>query len=478
MLIANGTVVTAKGRQHADVLVREGRVVEVAPGLFAGREADGSHEETIDASGLLVLPGGVDPHTHFDLLVGGLRATDDFYTGTLAAAAGGTTTILDPRAFGPPAAAGSLTERVEAYHELADGRALIDYGFHGVIDRVNNDTLAEMAALPDLGVTSLKFYMTYEGRLCDEEIIRLLVRAKELGILPCVHCENHATLSWLRERFVAEGKRSPHYHPLSRPDYCEAEAVGRVLALARAAGNAPLYIVHTSTAASLEAYEAQRLYGKKNAAQKPAPMPWLLETCPQYLVLDEALYDAPEDEGLKYVMSPPLRKAHDREALWQALADGRVSTVGTDHCPWNFAKEKQLGRKDFTKCPNGAPGVELRLALMHSEGVVRRAMSLERMVAVCSTLPARIFGLYPRKGTIAPGSDADLVLFDPTRTVRVTHDLLHENVDYTPYEGIEIVGWPVVTISRGEVIMREGAVVAAAGRGRYLHRLKPDYDCA
>jgi dihydropyrimidinase len=240
VLIVNGTVINAEGRQRADVLVRDGRVAQLAPGLAADPTLMAADEERIDASGLLVLPGGVDAHTHLDLQVGELRATDDFYTGTVAAACGGTTTIVDHMAFGPAEAAGSLLERVETYHGLADGRAVVDYGFHGVIDRVDEARLAEMAALPALGVTSLKFYMTYDGRLSDEEIIRLLARTGELGILACVHCENHAILSWLRERFVAEGKLAPRYHPLSRPDYCEAEAVSRAIALARAAGGAPL----------------------------------------------------------------------------------------------------------------------------------------------------------------------------------------------------------------------------------------------
>ncbi|MDR2492376.1 MAG: dihydropyrimidinase [Coriobacteriales bacterium] len=460
MIIVKGTVVTAEKAALADVRIEEGRVVEVGNGL-APRQAG---EEVIDAAGLLVMPGAVDVHTHMDLLVGTARASDSFLTGTVAAACGGTTSIIDHMAFGP--AGCNLQHQVDAYHVLADGKAVIDYGFHGVVDRVDEGILDEMEHIAAEGITSFKFYMTYDRRLDDESILRLLARARELGVLLCVHCENHATLTWLRALYVAQGRTDARYHAKSRPASCEAEAIFRVLTLAKAAGEAPVYVVHTSSAAGLAAVAAF------DANTPPAFAH--LETCPQYLLLDESSYGLPDGEGLKFVMSPPVRRAEDREALWAALADGRVEVVGTDHCPFYFSEKKRLGEADFTACPNGAPGVELRLALMHSEGVVRRGMSLSRLVDVCATTPARRFGVYPQKGTIAPGSDADIVLFDPARRVRVTHGLLHERVDYTPYEGMELVGYPVMTISRGDVIVREGAFVGADGRGRYLRRSLPD----
>jgi dihydropyrimidinase len=291
-------------------------------------------------------------------------------------------------------------------------------------------------------------------------------------------------LTWLRERFAAEGRMGPPYHALSRPAICEAEAVFRVLALAHAAGDAagdaagsaPVYVVHTSSAVALVAVEAFQnglLISPSESPSQPSsqlPNNVFLETCPQYLVLDDSRYELSGDEGLKYLMSPPLRKPADQEALWAALLDGRISVVATDHCPFNFKGEKQLGRDDFRACPNGIPGVELRMPLMYSEGVVKRGMDPQRFVQLCCTEPARRFGVIPQKGTIAVGSDGDVVIFDPTRRVTVIHGMLHENVDYTPYEGRELCGYPVMTISRGEVIMRDGSFVGKAGRGRYLRR--------
>ncbi|MDR1015210.1 MAG: dihydropyrimidinase [Coriobacteriales bacterium] len=460
MIIVNGTIVTGHGETRQELRVKGGRIVALGQGLAEAFP----DEERIDATGLLVLPGGVDAHTHMDLLVGTLRATDSFLTGTVAAACGGTTTIIDHMAFGPAGAA--LQHQIDVYHALADDKAVVDYGFHGVVDHVDGRVLAQMGRLASEGVTSLKFYMTYDNRLSDDAILRLLARSSELGLLPCVHCEDHAMLTWLRERFRALGMLSVPYHALSRPASCEAEAVFRVLTLAHAVGGAPLYLVHMSSAAALEAVGGLS-FDADNA---------VLETCPQYLVLDEVRYGLPGNEGLKYVMSPPLRTEADQAALWAALSDGRIDAIGSDHCPFDFKTDKMLGASDFTLCPNGVPGVELRLPLLYSEGVVRRGMPLSRMVELCSTLPAKRFGVFPQKGTIAVGSDADLVLFDPARKVRVTHALLHERVDYTPYEGFELTGWPVMTLSRGEVIVREGEFLGSEGRGRYLHRALPDLD--
>jgi dihydropyrimidinase len=481
MLIVNGTIVTAEGTVSSDVRIRGEKIAQVAPGLSPLPD-----EEVIDASGLLVLPGGVDVHTHMDLLVGTARAADSFLTGSIAAACGGTTTIIDHMAFGPKGC--SLQHQLDAYHVLADGKAVIDYGFHGVVGHVDDNILAEMNRLVSQGVTSLKLYLTYDQRLDDESVLRVLARARELGMMICVHCENHAIISWLCERLAAAGHTQVRYHALSRPDYAEAEAVNRMIALSQAVGGAPLYLVHTSAAASLlvaNAATAAAAAASDAAApdttahicqESPTPLPVFLETCPQYLTLDAACYDEPGDEGLKYLMSPPLRHEHDREALWAACLDGRIDVIGTDHCPFFFTEKQAKGARDFRLCPNGIPGVELRLALIHSEGVVKRGMSLSRFVALTSTLPARRFGLYPQKGTIASGSDADIVLFDAGRVVEVTHGLLHEHVDYTPWEGWQVTGWPVMTLSRGELVMRAGEFTGREGHGRYLHRALPDLE--
>jgi dihydropyrimidinase len=477
MLITNGTVITEDSKEIADLRIEGGLITEIGCGL-SPRDP---FEELVDATGKLVMPGGVDVHTHMDLLVGTLRASDSFLTGTIAAACGGTTTIIDHMAFGPRGC--SLQHQVDVYHALAAGKAVVDYGFHGVIDHVDDAILAEMGQLARDGITSFKFYLTYDRRLDDEAIIRLFSRARQLGAVVCVHCENHAMLTWLRERFVLEGKRAARYHALSRPAICEAEAVFRVLSLAHIAQDAPVYVVHTSSAAALDAVSAAdavcegsalgAVCGGSAAGASPAtPLPpnVVLETCPQYLVLDESRYDLPGDEGLKYIMSPPLRKPVDQKALWAALADGRISVVATDHCPFNFQTKKLLGKDDFTACPNGAPGVELRMPLMYSEGVVKRGMDPRRFVRLCCTEPARRFGVFPQKGTLATGSDGDVLVFDPARRLTVTHGILHEDVDYTPYEGLELFGYPETTISRGEVIAHKGRFVGQAGRGRYLRR--------
>jgi dihydropyrimidinase len=389
--------------------------------------------------------------------MGSFHTADNFTTGTVAAACGGTTTIIEHMGVGPQGA--SLLAQVDAYHRLAEGNTAIDYSFHGVVSHLEDALLAELPRLRDEGISSLKFYMTYDNRLDDESITRLLTRTNELGILSCVHCEDHAEITALRKQFVAEGKTTPIYHALSRPAEGEARAVTRVLTLAHEAGDAPLYIVHLSSKAALEAY-----------LDFPNRQHAILETCPQYLLLEDSRYGLADGEGLKYIMSPPLRKEADQQALWEALASGNITVVGTDHCSFNFATDKQAGKNDFTTCPNGMPGVELRLAQMYSEGVVKRGLSIQRMVELCSTAPAKIFGIYPQKGTLAPGSDADLVIFDPNKKLKVSHAMLHENADYTPYEGMELTGYPTMTISRGKIIAENGQFKGSTNHGRFLKR--------
>jgi dihydropyrimidinase len=462
-LVKNGTVVTENGLCSCDVLIRDGTVQ--ALGTFSAEgmnEAMPSDTKVIDATGRFVLPGGVDVHTHMDLDVGFARAIDDFYDGTVAAATGGTTTIVDHMAFGPKNC--SLFHQAEEYHRLADGRAVIDYGFHGVFQHVHPETLDEMKELSrSEGITSFKVYLTYDYRLDDADLFRVLRRAKEEGIVIAAHCENHGLIALLREEFVKQGKLAARFHPMSRPPEAEAEAVSRFFTLARAAGEAPVYVVHLSSGQGLEAVrEARRLHQKHIG----------VETCTQYLTLTDDLYQDPQ-EGLKAIMSPPLRTKADHEALWGGLTDGSIDTVASDHCPFHFRTgkaEKQYGADDFTKCPNGAPGVQERMNVMYSEGVAKGRLTLPQMVRLCSTNPARMFGLYPKKGTLSPGSDADLILLDPKKRHTVTKADIAGASDYTCYEGMELTGSIDLVMQRGRVIVKDHTFLGKAGDGEYLKR--------
>ena len=450
LLVKNARVVADSHITVGDVLI-DGETID-----RIGQDIPAEGCEIIDAGGKYLLPGGVDVHTHFDLDLGTVRANDDFYTGSVAAACGGTTTIVDHMAFGPKGC--RLGHQVAVYHGLAHD-AVIDYSFHGVIQHVDDLVIADMEALISEGVTSYKIYMTYANRLEDPGVLRVLERARELGLIVCVHCENDAIIRFRTRRLLEKGHAAPRFHPRSRPDYCEAESVYRLLRLAQAAGDAPLYIVHLSTAMGLAAIRDARGNGQKNV---------FAETCPQYLFLDESRYDD-DAEGLKYIMAPPLRTKRDNAELWNGLRDGVINTVATDHCPFTFAEQKQMGGGDFSRTPSGIPGVEARLALMFSEGFMKERMSLPDMVGLCCVAPAKIFGLYPRKGVLAPGSDADMVLFDPDAEWTLSRSRLHERVDYTPYEGMRLRGAPVLTISRGEIVARDGNFTGTAGRGRFLH---------
>ena len=456
LYIAGARIGTSREVFSGGLLLEEGRIARIDREGEPCRIPEGC--ETVDAGGKVLLPGGVDVHTHFDLDVGFARASDDFYTGTVAAACGGTTAVVDHMAFGPKGCA--LSHQVEVYRRLAED-AVIDYGFHGVIQHVDEQVLADMAVLlENERIASHKVYMTYDYGLGDEEILRVLERAAELGLTICAHCENDGMLRHFRKRYRRQGKLSARYHPLSRPPQAEAEAVFRFLQLARAAGDARAYVVHLSSREALETLAFVREGGQENV---------FAETCPQYLLLEDSLYDD-DREGLKYIMSPPLRKGADREVLWDALGRDALDTVGTDHCPFFFATQKQRGAKDFTQCPNGAPGVELRYALLFSEGYRQGRLTLPQLVRLCATRPAQLFGLAPRKGDIAVGADADLVLFDPDLRWTVSGDSLHENVDYTPYEGLCLTGKPVMTIAGGEVLVKEGTFLGRKGRGRYVKR--------
>ena len=456
--ICGGTIVTENGTFRGDLLIGDGRILKAAE-CIDGQDPDAAGAETIDASGRLVLPGAVDIHTHMDLDVGIARAIDDFYTGTVAAACGGTTTIVDHMAFGPKGC--SPWHQVKEYHRLADGNAVVDYGFHGVLQHVNDKVTDEMAEIAEAeGITSFKVYMTYDFRLDDLDLMKILERAGREHILIASHCENHGIVTCFREQFVKEGKTQTRWHPVSRPPEAEAEAVSRLLYLAQAAGEVPVYIVHLSTRRGLEEFRKAKAAGQAHIGA---------ETCPQYLLLDEKLYDDPQ-EGLKAIMAPPLRRKEDRDALWQALAGNELDTVATDHCPFTFAKQKQQGAQDFTKCPSGAPGVEERLILLYSEGVRKGRITLPQLVHYACTNPARVAGLYPRKGTIEKGADADLVILDPEKEWTLTTQRMHSAVDYSCYEGMQISGAVERVLLRGKTVALDGMFTGTRGDGLYLHR--------
>ena len=457
-LIKNGRIATDTEVFNGDILIDGEKIIEIGSGICA------EDAEVIDVSGKYVLPGAVDVHTHMDLDVGFARAIDDFYDGTVAAACGGTTTIVDHMAFGPKDC--SLWHQVNEYHRLADGNAVIDYGFHGVFQHLHESTLSEMCEImEEEGITSFKVYMTYDYRLQDDEIFRVLRAAKKAGIVITVHCENHGVITQLRKEFVRDGKTEAKYHPLSRPARCEAEAVNRMIHLAAMAGDAPLYIVHLSSSEGLHEVLKARSENRPNLG---------VETCIQYLILTDKEYEDPE-EGLKAIMSPPLRKDQDREELWQALSDGTIDTVATDHCPFHYKAgkaEKQYGRDDFTKCPNGAPGVQERLMLLFSEGFMKGRISLPQVVKYSSSNPCRMFGMYPQKGSFEPGTDADIVIIDPDRKTLINTDYIRGASDYSCYDGMELEGCIDKVFLRGEEIVSDGEFLGRRGDGKYLKRGK------
>ena len=449
LVIKNGTIVTAADTYQADIGIEDGIIALIGRGL----EGD----EVIDAAGKYVMPGGVDVHVHLQMTIGDITSSDDFTTGTIAAACGGTTTIID---FINPQPNQSLHEAVTERRVQADGCVAIDYSLHLTATNARPETLAEIKELAAAGYTSLKLYTTYPALMVnDEEMLNLMAVAATCGILPIVHTENHWMIEYLKKKLLAEGKTAPRYHSRSRPPLAEAEAANRVLALAQLT-RCPVYLAHLTCQESLEVVQRYQAQGQ----------PVYGEVCIQHLVLSEDEYERPGFEGAKFVLSPPLRAKSNWEPLWHALASGALQVVSTDHCPWMFATQKQRGRDDFTRIPNGAPGIEIRLPLLYHFGVNQGRLSLNKFVELVATAPARLFGLWPRKGTIAVGSDADLVIFDPCRERTLTQENLHMNVDYSPYEHITVQGYPVMTIAHGKVIVKEGEFVGHVGRGKFLER--------
>ncbi|WP_026359946.1 dihydropyrimidinase [Amycolatopsis nigrescens] len=453
-LIKNGTVLSATGASVADVLVEHEKIAAVAsPGVFADESAD----EVLDATGRYVLPGGIDAHTHMEMPFGGTFSHDTFATGTTAAAWGGTTTIID---FAVQAKGTSLLSTLDKWHEKADGNCAIDYGFHMIVSDVNDTSLKEMESCISGGVTSFKMFMAYPGVFysTDGEILRAMQKARETGSTVMMHAENGIAIDELAAQAVAQGRTEPVEHGLTRPPELEGEATHRAITLAKVTG-APLYIVHLSAAQALAEVARARGDGQNVFA----------ETCPQYLYLSIEDMAKPGFDGSKYVASPPLRERSHQADLWRGLRTNDLSVVSTDHCPFCFKDQKELGRSDFRAIPNGMPGVEHRMDLLH-QGVVAGEISLARWVETCSTTPARMFGLYPRKGVIAPGSDADIVIYDPAARQTLSAETHHMNVDYSAYEGFELTGKVETVLSRGRVVVSPSGFTGSTGAGRFLTR--------
>jgi len=467
ILVKNGTVVSPTGAIAADVLIDGERIVALLePGTTKlGVDLEASADVVIDARDKYVVPGGVDGHTHMQMPFGGTQASDTFETGTRAAAWGGTTTIID---FAIQRTGERVLDGLAAWHEKADGNCAIDYGFHQIIGGVDDESLKAMDELVSEGITSIKLFMAYPGvfHSDDGQIVRAMQTAAANGSLVMMHAENGIAIDVLVAQAIARGDTAPRYHGLTRPWETEEEATHRAIMLARMTG-APLYIVHMSAKQAVATLAAARDDG------------WNVfgETCPQYLYLSlEEHLSAPDFEGAKYVCSTPLRsraEGHQNE-LWKALRTNDLSVVSTDHCPFCMKEQKELGIGDFSKIPNGIGGVEHRMDLIY-QGVVDGHITLARWVELCSTTPSRMFGLYPRKGVIAPGSDADVVVYDPNATTRISVDTHHMNMDYSAWEGFEVAGRVDTVISRGTVVVRDREFVGPKGHGRYLKRGQSQY---
>jgi len=452
-LIANGTVVTAQETKAADILVEDGRIREVRAGI-----APASATERIDATGMLIFPGGIDAHTHLDMPFGGTTSADDFESGTRAAAFGGTTTIVD---FAIQARGTKMRDALDTWWKKAENKACIDYGLHMIVTDLGGAGLEDMDEMVAEGVASFKLFMAYPNVLMvdDATIFRALSRTAKNGALICMHAENGSVIDVIVQKALAEGKTAPIYHALTRPTIAEAEAVHRAIAMAEMAG-VPVYIVHLSCEDALNQVREARDRG----------LPAFAETCPQYLLLSQEEMERPNFEGAKYVFTPPLREKKNLPKLWEGLKHDHLQVVSTDHCPFCFKEQKTLGKDDFTKIPNGGPGIENRLQLIYHHGVNEGRLSLNRFVELISTTPARIFGMYPRKGEIAPGSDADLVIWDPQEPYTISAATHHMRVDYSMFEGFQVKGNVKTVLSRGEVIVDGGEFLGKSGRGEYLRR--------
>jgi dihydropyrimidinase len=446
LVIKNGTVVTSSATFVADVGIAGEHIAAIGQGLTG--------ERCLDATGKLVTPGAVDIHVHLQMPIGDFVSTDDFFSGTVAAAHGGTTAIVD---FVERAAGETMVEAISARRALADGRAVIDYGLHMTIGPAEIERLDQVSSAFEAGCVSFKLYMAYALCLSDGQLLQALEAIREVGGLPVVHAENWDLICTLVARNLAAGRRTPYWHPRSRPALMEGEAVGRVINLAEMAGG-PLHIFHVTSPAAVERIAAARRRGQPVSG----------ETCPQYLLLTQDIYDRPGVEGALAVCSPPIRDQAAQDALWLALGRGDLQIVTTDHCPFT-RDEKATGLDDYSRIPGGVPSIEMRFPALYSHGVRRGRISLNQWVEMCCTAPARLAG-FVGKGDIVVGYDADLVIFDPDRPMTLGVDSLHETAGWTPYEGLALTGWPAATLSRGEIVIHDGERLVEAGRGQFATR--------
>ena len=456
VLIKGGRIITASDDYVGDIYAENGSI------SLIGESLDVSAEKTIDATGKIVFPGAIDPHTHIEMFFGGTTTCDDFTSGTTAAAFGGTTTLID---FCIQAPGMSFAQALEAYHEKLDRcPPVIDVGFHiAVTDLKDGGTLEDLAKLPDEGVTSYKLFMAYKGAVMvdDETLFRVMQTASETGGLVMVHAENGDAIDLIVKEAVAEGKTDPIWHARTRPMETEAEATNRAIQLARVAGS-PLYVVHVSCQPSVEPIQLARDKG------------WQVwgETCTQYLFVDETALEKPNWEGAKYIYTPPPRPKEHQEHLWKALKTDVLSALSTDHCPFNWPEQKGINGREFQVVPNGGPGIENRLHMLWTHGVGQGRITPNRFVELVSTNIAKLFGLYPRKGTIAPGSDADIVVWNPEKKLTISAETHHTNVNYNLFEGEKVTGAPEVVLVRGQVIVENDELVAQPGAGQFVKRAR------
>jgi len=450
LVVKNGTIVTSTDAFKADIGITDGKIIEIKKKIAAPAKT------VIDAKGKYVLPGIIDPHTHMELPFMAAISADDFEAGTIAAAFGGVTTIID---FAIQSKGKTFLEAIELWRRKADPKVVIDYSLHVAVTDLTEERLAEILKVLDYGVTSFKLFMTYRQRGLmseDWQILEMLKASRDRKFLVQVHAENPSIEEHLKQKYLREGKTSAEYHPRSKPNFVEGEAARRAIYFAEVSGG-NLYIVHTSTKEALVAAESAMRAGTKV----------YVETCPQYLMLTEQKYLQPN--GRFFAVSPPLRSKEDNKALWSGLAREIVKTVGSDHCPFTSA-QKDLGKDDFTKIPNGLPGTEIILPILFSEGVGKGRITLNQLVKVTSFNTAKLFGLYPRKGTIAKGSDADLAILDPNFKMELSQENLHSRIDYTIYEGLKVKGVPVTTISRGKPVILDRKFVGRRGGGEFISR--------
>ncbi len=453
LVLRGGMIVTATACYQADIRIQGEFIADI------GSLAVQADDIVLPAEGCYIFPGGIDAHTHFELPVGDIATADDFASGSRAAILGGTTTVID---YATQFKGETLRQGLANWQQRARGNCFADYGFHMAITNWNEHVSREIPWLSqEAGVTSVKLYMAYKHimQVDDSVLFQVLERCRDNGILTCVHCENGDIVDNMVRQFRQQGKTAPAYHPLSRPPCVEQEAVNRLVMLAEMT-NAPAMVVHLSCREALETVAQAKARGIRVFA----------ETCPQYLVLDDCVYKDTTFNSAKYVMSPPLRPKENQDYLWEGLKTGILDTVATDHCSFNFYGQKELGREDFSKIPNGAPGVENRLGLLYTYGVKAGKISLTQFVDKVATQPAKLFGLFPKKGTIAPGSDADLVIWDEHHPVTISAATQAHNVDYSPYEGMRQQGQAIHVLLRGQQVVKNGKICLAAPQGQYIFR--------